>query len=38
VENEAQALERADPAGKNKAGEAVEAALALLALKQRFSA
>lgn len=37
VENEAQALARADPAQKNKAGEAVEAALALLALKQRFA-
>jgi 6,7-dimethyl-8-ribityllumazine synthase len=36
VENEAQALVRADPAKKNKAGEAVTAALALLALKQRF--
>jgi 6,7-dimethyl-8-ribityllumazine synthase len=36
VEDEAQALVRADPAKKNKAGEAVEAALALLALKQRF--
>ncbi len=37
VENEAQALARADPARKNKAGEAVEAALALLALQKRFS-
>jgi 6,7-dimethyl-8-ribityllumazine synthase len=36
VENEAQALVRADPAKKNKAGEAVEAALALLALRQKF--
>ncbi|MGL6043555.1 MAG: 6,7-dimethyl-8-ribityllumazine synthase [Sandaracinobacteroides sp.] len=36
VETEAQALARADPAQKNKAGEAVAAALALLALKQRF--
>lgn len=36
VENEAQALERADPARKNKAGEAVAAALALLDLRQRF--
>jgi len=36
VENEAQALARADPAGRNKAGEAVEAALALLSLKARF--
>ena len=37
VENEAQALARADPAQKNKAGEAVAAALAMLALKSRFS-
>ncbi|WP_374387860.1 6,7-dimethyl-8-ribityllumazine synthase [Sandaracinobacter sp.] len=36
VENEAQALVRADPAQKNKAGEAVAAALALLELKRRF--
>lgn len=36
VENEAQALVRADPAQKNKAGEAVEAALALLELRRRF--
>lgn len=36
VENEAQALERADPAKKNKAGEAVAAALSLLAARQRF--
>lgn len=36
VENEAQALVRADPAQKNKAGEAVEAALALMQLQQRF--
>jgi 6,7-dimethyl-8-ribityllumazine synthase len=36
VENEAQALERADPARKNKAGEAVAAALALLELRRRF--
>ncbi len=36
VENEAQALVRADPAQKNKAGEAVVAALALLELKRRF--
>jgi 6,7-dimethyl-8-ribityllumazine synthase len=36
VENEAQALDRADPARKNKAGEAVGAALALLELKRRF--
>ena len=37
VENEAQALVRADPAQKNKAGEAVAAALALLELKRRFA-
>ncbi len=37
VENEAQALARADPAQKDKAGEAVSAALAMLALKSRFS-
>ena len=37
VENDTQALVRADPAQKNKGGEAAEAALALLALKQRFA-
>lgn len=36
VENEVQALVRADPAQKNKAAEAVAAALALHALKQKF--
>ncbi|WP_199554510.1 6,7-dimethyl-8-ribityllumazine synthase [Sandaracinobacteroides hominis] len=36
VENEEQALVRADPARKNKAGEAVAAALAMLDLKQKF--
>ncbi len=36
VENEEQALVRADPAKKNKAGEAVAAALAMLELKQKF--
>ncbi len=36
VENEAQALARADPAQKDKGGEAAKAALALLALQQRF--
>jgi len=36
VENEAQALARADPAQKNKAGEAVAAALAMLELRQKF--
>lgn len=38
VENEAQALVRADPAQKDKGGEAAKAALALLALKERFGA
>ena len=37
VENEAQALERADPAARNKAGEAVAAALSLMALQERFN-
>jgi len=36
VENEAQALVRADPAQKDKGGEAAKAALALLALQVRF--
>jgi 6,7-dimethyl-8-ribityllumazine synthase len=36
VENEAQARVRADPAQKDKGGEAARAALALMALKQRF--
>ena len=36
VENEAQALERADPKGKDKGGEAAKAALAMLELKGRF--
>ena len=36
VENEAQAITRADPAQKNKGGEAAKAALALLDLQQRF--
>jgi 6,7-dimethyl-8-ribityllumazine synthase len=36
VENEAQALTRARPAEKDKGGEAARAALAMLALKQRF--
>lgn len=36
VENEAQALVRADPAQKDKGGEAAKAALTLLALKERF--
>ncbi len=37
VENEAQALERADPARKDKGGEAAKAALAMLALKERWA-
>lgn len=36
VENEAQALTRARPDGKDKGGEAAMAALAMLQLKQRF--
>ena len=36
VENEAQAIVRADPKQKDKGGEAAKAALALLDLKQRF--
>ena len=41
VENEAQALARADPDrqnGRDKGGEAVRACLALVAVQQRFSA
>ena len=37
VEDDAQALVRADPAQKDKGGEAAKAALALLALRQRFA-
>lgn len=37
VENDAQALVRADPAQKDKGGEAAKAALALLALKEKFA-
>ncbi len=37
VENEAQALVRADPAQKDKGGEAAKAALAMLALKEKFA-
>ena len=37
VENEAQALVRADPAQADKGSDAAKAALALMALKQRFS-
>jgi 6,7-dimethyl-8-ribityllumazine synthase len=36
VENEAQALVRADPAQKDKGGEAAKATLALMALQARF--
>lgn len=38
VENEAQAFVRADPKQKDKGGEAAKAALALLALKEKFGA
>jgi 6,7-dimethyl-8-ribityllumazine synthase len=37
VENEAQALVRADPAQKDKGGEAAKAALSLLDIARRFS-
>lgn len=37
VENEAQALVRADPAQADKGGDAAKAALALLELKARFA-
>ncbi len=37
VENEAQAIIRADPAQGDKGGDAARAALALLALKERFA-
>jgi 6,7-dimethyl-8-ribityllumazine synthase len=37
VENEPQALARARPDEKDKGGEAAKAALAMLALKQRFA-
>ncbi len=36
VENEAQALVRADPAQKDKGGEAAKAAMALLSLRERW--
>ena len=36
VENEAQALARADPRDKDKGGEAAKAALAMMGLKERF--
>ena len=38
VENEEQALVRADPAQKDKGGEAAKAAMALLGLRERFGA
>lgn len=38
VENEAQAIARADAAQKDKGGEAAKAALALLQLRERFGA
>jgi 6,7-dimethyl-8-ribityllumazine synthase len=37
VENEEQALVRADPKQKDKGGEAAKAALALLTLRERFT-
>jgi 6,7-dimethyl-8-ribityllumazine synthase len=37
VENEAQALERADPGRGNKGGGAAEAALAMFALRQKYA-
>ena len=37
VENEEQALERADPERKNKGGDAARAAVALLKLQERFA-
>jgi len=37
VENEAQALVRADPAQKNKGGEAAQAAIRMLEIKGRFA-
>ncbi len=37
VENEAQALVRADPTQKDKGGEAAKAAIAMLDLKSRFA-
>ena len=37
VENEEQALVRADPAQKDKGGESAKAALTLLALRERFA-
>ncbi len=37
VENEEQALVRADPSQKDKGGEAAKAAIAMLALKEKFA-
>lgn len=37
TENEAQALVRADPAQKNKGGEAAQAAIRLLQLREQFA-
>jgi 6,7-dimethyl-8-ribityllumazine synthase len=37
VENEAQAIVRADPAQSDKGGGAAEAAMALLAIRERFA-
>lgn len=37
VENEAQALVRARPDQKNKGGEAAQAAIAMLAIRERFA-
>lgn len=37
TENEEQAIVRADPAQKDKGGEAAKAALALMALRERFA-
>jgi 6,7-dimethyl-8-ribityllumazine synthase len=37
VENEAQALVRADPGQKDKGGEAARAALRMLELRERFA-
>lgn len=37
VENEAQALVRADPKQKDKGGEAAKAAIALLALREKYT-
>jgi 6,7-dimethyl-8-ribityllumazine synthase len=37
VENEAQALVRADPSQKNKGGEAAAAAMALLSLRRKYT-